>query len=115
MNSDLGLQKKLLSPPGDTIQETIDSIGMSQAELAERMGLSIEKLNELIKGSEPITQNTAILLEQVLGIAVSFWMTRENEYQLGLTNIEQLKFLEESKNIKSKICLNGNQISRKDE
>ena len=28
----------LLSPPGDTIQEHIDFIGMSQAELAERMG-----------------------------------------------------------------------------
>ena len=115
MNSDLELQKKLLSPPGDTIQETMDTIGMSHAELAERMAMSKEKLNDLIKGSEPITQNTAILLEQILGIAVSFWMTRENEYQLGLTNIEQLKFLEESKNIKSKNCPNGNQISRNDE
>jgi len=94
MNTDLKLQKELLSPPGDTIQETIDTIGMSQAELAERMGLSIEKLNYLIKGSEPITQKTAILLEQVLGIAVSFWMTRENEYRMELANIEQLEFLE---------------------
>ena len=88
---------------------------MSQAELAERIGLSMEKLNDLIKGSEPITQNTAILLEQVLGIAVSFWLTRENEYRIVLTHIEQLEFLEESKNIKSKNYPKGNQILRKDE
>lgn len=94
MNSDLKLQKELLSPPGDTIQETIDTICMSHAELAERMAMSKEKLNNLIKGSEPITQNTAILLEQVLGIAVSFWMTRENEYRMELANIEQQQFLE---------------------
>jgi len=110
MNSDLKLQKELLSPPGDTIHETIDTIDMSRDELAERMGLSMEKLNGLIKGSEPITQNMAILLERILGISASFWMTRENEYQLGLNNIEQLIFLEEIKNIKSKNCLNGNQI-----
>jgi len=111
MNSVLELQKKLLSPPGDTIKETIDSIGMSQAELAERMGLSMEKLNDLIKGGEPITQNTAILLEQVLGIAVSFWMTRENEYRMELARIEQQEFPKESKKLKNKIRSKGNQTS----
>ena len=89
MNSDFKLHKELLTPPGDTIQETIDIIGMSHAELAERMGWSIKKVNNLIKGNEPITQNTAILLEQVLGISVSFWMARENEYRMELANIKQ--------------------------
>jgi len=111
MNSDLLLQKKLLSPPGDTIQETIDTIGMSHTELAERMAMSKEKLNDLIKGSEPITQNTAILLEQVLGIAVSFWMTRENEYRMELARIEQQEFLKESKKLKNRIRSKGNQTS----
>lgn len=94
MSSDLKLQKELLSPPGDTIQETIDTIGMSQAELAERIGRPKEKLNDIIKGREPITLKTAILLERVLGIAVSFWMARENEYRMELANIEQQEFLE---------------------
>ena len=62
MGSDLQIQKEILSPPGDTIQETIDFIGMSQAELAERIGRPKEKLNDIIKGREPITLKTAILL-----------------------------------------------------
>lgn len=94
MNSDLKLQKELLSPPGDTIQETIDTIGMSQAELAERMGRPKEKLNDIIKGREPITMKTAILLDRVLGIPVSFWMEREREYRIELSQIEQQEFLE---------------------
>lgn len=56
--TDLEAKKLLLSCPGDTIQETIDKIGMSQAELAERLGRSIPKLNELIKGKAPITKET---------------------------------------------------------
>lgn len=44
MTTTLEIAKSLLTPPGDTIQEHIDFIGMSQAELAERMGRPKEKL-----------------------------------------------------------------------
>lgn len=115
MNSDLKLQKELLSPPGDTIQETIDTIGMSQAELAKRMGWTKKKLKDIINEHEPITLKTAILFEHVLGIAASFWMTRENEYHMELAKIEQQKFISDSKKLKSKSRSKGNQISRKDE
>ncbi len=87
MNSDLELQKKLLSPPGDTIRETIDTIGMSQAELAERIGCTSEKMRDILIGLEPITLEIAISLEMELGIASSFWITRENEYRITHTNI----------------------------
>ena len=94
MGSDIQIQKEILSPPGDTIQETIDFIGMSQAELAERIGRPKEKLNDIIKGREPITLKTAILLERVLGIPVSLWMERERIYREEIARIEQQEFLE---------------------
>lgn len=94
MNEHLALRKEMLSPPGDTIQETIDEIRMSQADLARRMGRSKEKLNDLIKGREPLSRNTALLLERVLGIPVSFWINRENAYREELMRIEQEEFLE---------------------
>jgi len=95
MNKDLKLQKELFSPPGDTLLETIDAIGMSQAELAERIGRPKEKLNDIIKGREPITLKTAILLERVLGIPVSFWMERERLYREKVARIEQMELLKE--------------------
>lgn len=93
----LELKKSLLSTPGDRIQEHIDFIRMSQAELAERLGRSIPKLNELIKGKAPITKETAAKLEYVLGIDSSFWLNLEKNYQEELLSIEQLEFLETCK------------------
>lgn len=88
------IAKSLLSPPGDTIQEHIDFIGMSQAELAERMGRPKEKINDIIKGREPITTATAFQLEKVLGIPASFWLNRENTYRKELYELQQQEELE---------------------
>jgi len=94
MNATSQVERELLSSPGDTIQETLDYIGMSQAELAERMGKPKEKVNGLIKGKEPLTMKTAVLLERVLHIPVSFWLERERRYREELTRIELQEFLE---------------------
>lgn len=93
--TDLQLKKSLLSCPGDTIQEHIDYIGMSQAELAERLGRSVPKLNELIKGKAPITKETATKLEYVLGVPANFWLNLERTYQDELLEIEQMEHLEQ--------------------
>ena len=95
--TDLELKKSLLSCPGDSIQEHIDTIGMSQAELAERLGRSVPKLNELIKGKAPITKETATKLEYVLGVPASFWLNLERQYQDELLEIKQMEELEQCK------------------
>lgn len=93
--TNLDAKKQLLSCPGDTIQEHIDEIGMSQAELAERLGRSVPKLNELIKGKAPITKDTATRLEYVLGIPANFWLSLERTYQDELWEIEKMEFLQQ--------------------
>ncbi len=85
----LEIIKSLLSPPGDTIQEHIDFMGMSQAELAERMGRPKEKINDLIKGREPLTTATAFQLERVLGIPAGFWLNSEKSYRKELYELQQ--------------------------
>lgn len=97
MATTLEIAKSLLSPPGDTIQEHIDFIGMSQAELAERMGRPKEKINDIIKGREPITTATAFQLEKVLGIPASFWLNREKTYRKELYELQQQEELEKEK------------------
>jgi len=87
-------KKVLLTCPGDTIEETIQELGMSQAELAERLGRSIPKLNELVKGKAPITKETATKLEYVLGVPAGFWLNLERAYQDELLAIEKMDFLE---------------------
>ena len=95
--NELSIERELLSPPGDTILETIEHIKMSQAELADRLGKTASKVHDLITGKEPITYNTALQLEKVLGIDAQFWLKREINYRTKLARIEQEEALEDAK------------------
>lgn len=91
--TDLELKKSLLSCPGDTIQEHIDCIGMSQVELAKQLGISASELNELIKGNMIIIKEIAAKLECVLDIPANFWLNLDRQYQHELSEIEQSEYL----------------------
>lgn len=95
MSSNIKIERELLTKPGDTILETIEFFKMSQAELAERIGKTPAKVNDLISGKAPITVNTAMQLEKVLGIDMQFWLNREMHYREKLARIEQEEFLEQ--------------------
>jgi HTH-type transcriptional regulator / antitoxin HigA len=82
------------SPPGDTLLETLQTIGMSQAELAERTGRPKKTINEIIKGKASLTPDTALQLEKVLGIPASFWNNRESQYREILAKQEEQERLE---------------------
>jgi HTH-type transcriptional regulator/antitoxin HigA len=81
------------SPPGSTLLETIELRGMSQAELAERTGRSKKHINEIVKGKQPITAETALQLERVLGITADFWNNRQREYEETLARIAERRRL----------------------
>ena len=86
---EINVAKQMISPPGDTLAETIDYKGISQPTLAVRMGRPIKTINEIIKGKAIITPETAIQLERVLGIEANFWLEREKNYRLELAEIEE--------------------------
>jgi addiction module HigA family antidote len=67
--------------PGVTLQETIDSLGISQAELAKKTGQPLKTINELVNGKAAITAETALELERVLGVPASFWNNLERNYR----------------------------------
>jgi addiction module HigA family antidote len=68
-------------PPGQTLQETIDNLGIDQRELAVRAGLSAKHINQIIKGIASITHDTAIRLERVTGVPARMWNNLEVNYQ----------------------------------
>ncbi|MBI1769530.1 MAG: HigA family addiction module antidote protein [Bacteroidetes bacterium] len=88
-------ERELLSKPGDVIIEMLEHLKMSQVELAQRTGKTASKVNDLITGKEPITVQTALQLEKVLGIDAQFWLNRETLYREKLARIEQEEALEE--------------------
>ena len=70
-------------PPGEYLAEEIEARGISQKELAHRMGRPANAINEIIKGKKAITAETALQLEAVLAeIPARFWLNLETDYQL---------------------------------
>jgi len=83
----------LVLPPGETLLEKIEELGMSQAELAQRMGRPKKTINEIIRGKAAITPETALQLERVLGIPAHFWSNYEQLYRQYKTRGEEEKRL----------------------
>jgi HTH-type transcriptional regulator/antitoxin HigA len=69
--------------PGEYLAEEIEARGMTQKELARRMGRPLNAINEIIKGKKAITAATALQLEAVMPeIPARFWLNLETDYQL---------------------------------
>jgi HTH-type transcriptional regulator/antitoxin HigA len=76
------VQEGIAIPPGETIRENMLCLGMNQKKLALRLGMSAKHLSNIINGKEPITYETALKLETVIGPTAQFWMNLETNYQL---------------------------------
>jgi HTH-type transcriptional regulator / antitoxin HigA len=95
--ADIEIAKLVISPPGDTLAETIYELKISQTELANRMGRPVKTINEIIQGKTAITSETAIQLERVTDIPADFWLEREKNYRLELAEILEAERLIEEK------------------
>lgn len=55
---------------------------IKQYKLAEKMGVTNQRVNTLIKGKRGITPDTALLLAKILGTTPQFWMHLQVEVDL---------------------------------
>jgi addiction module HigA family antidote len=63
------------TPPGEMLlEEFIRPLGMTQAALADRIGVSYVRLNEIVNGRRGITPSTALRLAKALGTTPQFWL-----------------------------------------
>src|SRR5258708_6279216 len=76
-------------PPGATLHEMLEHLGLSQAELAERTGRPKKTINEIVKGKAAITPDTALQFERVLGPPASFWNSLEQNYRSSKARIDE--------------------------
>jgi addiction module HigA family antidote len=63
------------TPPGEILlEEFLKPLGMSQVDTARRMGMPLNRLNEVIRGKRGITADTALRLARLLHTSPEFWM-----------------------------------------
>lgn len=93
-------------PPGETIKENLEFLGMNQMELAARLGITTKHLSNIINGLAPITYETALKLEIVIGPSAAFWMNLESNYQLDKARLKALEEINNDLNILKEIPYN---------
>ena len=69
--------------PGEILlEEFLTPMGISQTKLANSIGVSPRRINEIVLGKRGITADTALRLAKVFGTSVQFWMGLQDEYEL---------------------------------
>ena len=69
-------------PPGWVLEEYLERRGISRDELARQCGCSTKFISEVIAGVAPISLETALQFESVLGLKATVWLGIESEYRL---------------------------------
>lgn len=68
-------QNRRPTPPGEVLLHLfLEPIGMSQTELAQRIGVSYVRVNELINGKRRLTPDTAFRLARLFTMSPEFWL-----------------------------------------
>ncbi len=70
-----------VSPPGETLAEALETVGMTQKEFAKRTGRAEKTISQIVNGKAPITPEAALEFGRVLGVPATFWNNRERHYQ----------------------------------
>lgn len=70
------------SSPGEYLLDVLASLGMSQAELARRTGLSVKHVNHVCQGMSPLSADTAVLLERATGVDARILVRLESMSQV---------------------------------
>jgi addiction module HigA family antidote len=81
-------------PPGETLREVLDSLGMKQRELADRTGLTVQTISRIAQGEQTISFDTANRFELATGVPARLWNNLEALYRERRTKAEQGRRLE---------------------
>lgn len=76
-------------PPGETLRMRLEEVGLTQAALARRSGLTTKHINQLVKGAVTLTPEVAGRFELVLGVPADWWLRLEADYRAALMRISE--------------------------
>ena len=70
-------------PPGEILaEEYLKPLGLGQLETARRLGVSLNRLNEIVLGKRAISADTALRLGRFLKTSPQLWMRLQADWDL---------------------------------
>ncbi|MBI3966891.1 MAG: HigA family addiction module antidote protein [Chloroflexi bacterium] len=71
------------TPPGEILlREFLEPLGLTQVEAARRLGIPLNRLNEVIRDRRRITADTALRLARLLNTSPEFWLNLQGARDL---------------------------------
>ena len=75
---------RLPTHPGEVLQdEFLGPLGLTQVKLAEHIGVSVQRINEIVRGKRGISPETAWRFAQAFGTTPRFWINLQANYDLA--------------------------------
>ncbi|MGM0601511.1 MAG: HigA family addiction module antitoxin [Candidatus Rifleibacteriota bacterium] len=81
------MAEKLISPlhPGEVLMhEFLEPLNLSQNQLAQDIGVSPRRINEIVNSKRSITADTALRLAKYFQMSPQFWLGLQMDYELDL-------------------------------
>src|SRR5271170_7917822 len=74
---------RIATHPGQILlQEFLEPLRLTQAELGRALNIPLNRVNELVRGKRGITPETALLLAGYFKNSAEFWMNLQTAYDL---------------------------------
>ncbi|MGL5836536.1 MAG: HigA family addiction module antitoxin [Waterburya sp.] len=84
--------------PGEMLREEfLEPMGLTQRQLADAIGVSYQRVNELINGKRGITTSTALRLAKYFGTSPDFWLNMQRAtdiYQVLNQEAQQIEAIQ---------------------
>jgi addiction module HigA family antidote len=74
-------------------EDYLEPLDMSANALANRLGVTAARINEVICEKRGITADTALRLAKYFGGSAQFWLNLQSTYKLRLIRTNDLQFL----------------------
>lgn len=66
--------------PGSYVEDIVDELNITQAEFADKLGVSAKTISKIINGEDRISNDIANKLAKLTGISVKTWMNLQEAY-----------------------------------
>lgn len=80
--------------PGETLRDRLDELGMSQAELARRTGLTPKHVNQVLHGQASLSSDVAQRLEYATATPARWWLRLEADYRAAQQRLAERNLVE---------------------
>lgn len=81
--------------PGETVREALEYVGMTQTDLSARSQISEKTISLILSGQQPVTPETALKLERVLGLSYDLLVGMQSQYEADKFRIDEKERLAE--------------------